>query len=375
MKYLGIIFFLIGAIAFYSVLGSRTLISTAAAQENEKTAEQVYKNIQSFKGIRASELLGAMNFMAGSLGVSCNHCHVPNQFAKDDKPAKQTARIHLQMTRTLNDANFGGKTVINCVSCHRGEIHPASALTIAQALSEAPGENAASPEQLPTVDQILAKYLVAMGGRPKLEKLKTVKMSGTRELKNGDDAASIEPLEIYRKAPNKLLMNFGADGKSSTQAFNGTIGWRRFNGRVSSIGGPDLLGARRDADLFKDIKLREQYVSLKVVGRDKIGGRDVFVIEARFPDTHPAKMFGIERERLYFDAQSGLLVRRYMEYQTPLGVLPEATDYSTYQKVNGLMFPFSIRLSRPPLVVIQKFVEIKINAPIDDAVFEKPVTR
>jgi hypothetical protein len=194
-----------------------------------------------------------------------------------------------------------------------------------------------------------------------------------REMKNGADAPSSEHLEIFRKAPNKLLMNFGA-GEGSTQAFNGTIGWRRFSGRVTSIVGPDLLGARRDADIFKDIKIREQYRSLKVVGIDQIGGRYAFVIEARFPDTHPAKMFGIDSEKLYFDAQSGLLVRRFLEYQTPFGMLPEATDYSNYQKVNGLMFPFSIRLSRPPLVVTQRFVEIKINTPIDDAVFEKPST-
>src|ERR1700752_2858726 len=58
----------------------------------DKPAEQVYKNIQVFKGLPASQLLGAMNFMAGSLGVGCNHCHIVNQFAKDDKPTKQTAR-------------------------------------------------------------------------------------------------------------------------------------------------------------------------------------------------------------------------------------------------------------------------------------------
>ena len=374
MKYLSIVCLIIAPIAVFSLLDTGGLTQPAATQGNEKTAEQVYKNIQLFKGMPASQLLGAMNFMAGSLGVSCDHCHVPNQFAKDDKPAKQTARLHLQMTRTMNDANFGGKTVVNCVTCHRGLIHPASALTIAKNTSEVLSKNSASSAQLPTVDQVLVRYLVAMGGSTKLEKIKTLEIRGTREMKNGGDAPSREQLEIYRKAPNKLLMNFSIDGKDSTQAFNGTIGWRRFNGRVSNIGGPDLLGARRDADIFKDIKFREQYVSLNLVGIDEIGGRNAFVIEARFPDTHPAKMFGIESEKLYFDAQSGLLVRRYMEYPTPLGMLPEATDYTNYQKVNGLMFPFSIRLSRPPLVVTQSFVEIKINTVITDEVFEKPPT-
>ena len=375
MNHFRIISLLLLMIAGLVVLNSHRLIRPAATQANEKTADQVYKNIQSFKGLPASQLLGAMNFMAGSLGVSCNHCHVPNQFAKDDKPAKQTARQHLKMMRAINDADFGGKTVVNCVSCHRGEIRPASALKITSISPWESVKTAASTQQLPTVDQILAKYLSAMGGNQKLEKLQTVTMTGTREMRNGADAPASEQLEIYRKAPNKLFMSFSTAGSSSTQAYNGTIGWRRFNGRVASIGGPDLLGAQRDAEYFKGINIRNQYADLKVIGLDKVDGRDAFVIEAKFPDGHPAKTFGINEERLYFDVQSGLLIRRYMEYQTPLGNLPEATDYTSYQKVNGVMFPFVIRLSRPPLVVSQKFAGIKVNAPIDDAVFEKPVTK
>src|SRR6185369_8402265 len=82
----------------------------------EKTAEQVFKNIQVFKGLPSSQLLGAMNFMAGSLGVACTHCHVPNQFAKDDKSAKQTARQMILMMRKINDDNFGGKLNVNCAT-------------------------------------------------------------------------------------------------------------------------------------------------------------------------------------------------------------------------------------------------------------------
>lgn len=356
-----------------TILTGTKFVKTAESQEKEKTAEQVYRNIQVFKGVPASQLLGAMNFMAGSLGVSCNHCHVPNQFAKDDKPAKQTARLHLQMMRSINDANFGGNTVVNCVSCHRGQTRPASALVLAQDPFPSAGRVSTSSEPLPTVDQILDKYFQAIGGRKKIVKLETLTMKGTRETRNGTDAPSTEQLEIYRKAPNKLLMNFGASGNSSSQAFNGTTGWRKFNGRVSIIGGPDLLGAKRDADLYKDFNFKEQYPKLVVIGKEKIAKGEAFVIEATFAETNPARaMFGITSERLYFDTQSGFLIRRAMEYQTLLGALPEATDYMAYRKINGIMFPFIIRLSRPPLIVTQSFVEIKINKPIDDVIFEMP---
>ncbi len=165
LKLIAILLF-VGCFCGVFLLGGNS--NKLAAQSQEKTAEQAYKNIQVFKGLPASQLLGAMNFMAGSLGVSCNHCHVPNQFAKDDKPAKQIARQHLQMMRAINDANFGGKTVVNCATCHRGETRSASVLTLAQNPFPSADTALKSSESLPTVDQILDKYLQAIGGRKRI---------------------------------------------------------------------------------------------------------------------------------------------------------------------------------------------------------------
>jgi photosynthetic reaction center cytochrome c subunit len=345
--------------------------------QSEKTADQIYKNIQVFKGMPASQLLGAMNFMAGSLGVSCNHCHVQNQFVKDDKPAKQVARQHVLLMRAVNDANFEGRTVVNCVTCHRGEARPASALSIAQSTWQMSTPTIAkSSESLPTVDQVLDRYVQALGGKARIEKLRTLTMRGVRVTTMGMDPPSTEQLEVYRKAPNKLLMTFKTLGNDSTQAFNGTAAWRRNNGRMSAIGGADLLGARRDADFYKDINFREQYPQMIVIGKEKVAGREAYVIAATLPQTSPARMmFGIQAEKLYFDAQTGLLVRRYMEYKTLLGQLPEATDYGDYKRVNGFLFPFNIRLSRPPLTAIQKFTEIKLDAAIDDERFDMPAQK
>src|SRR6266550_102027 len=72
---------------------------TPAAEQ--KTAEQVYKNIQVLNGLPASELDGVMNFMSASLGVGCNHCHT-DQWDSDMKSAKLAARKMIVMTRNLN---------------------------------------------------------------------------------------------------------------------------------------------------------------------------------------------------------------------------------------------------------------------------------
>lgn len=95
--------------------------SAAPQGQGEKSAEEVYKNIQIFKGIPAPRLMGAMNFFARSLGVDCAHCHVPNEFDKDDKPAKQTAR---KMYALVQLAQKTAGNSVSCYMCHRGHAQP-----------------------------------------------------------------------------------------------------------------------------------------------------------------------------------------------------------------------------------------------------------
>jgi hypothetical protein len=89
-----------------------------------QTAEQVYKNIQVMKGVPAPRLMGAMQFFTKSLGVDCNYCHVPNEFERDDKPPKNTARKMLNMVHQINTANFPDNQVVSCWMCHRGNPKP-----------------------------------------------------------------------------------------------------------------------------------------------------------------------------------------------------------------------------------------------------------
>ena len=127
------------------------------------TAEQVYKNIQLFKGMPASELEPTMAFISGSLGVKCNHCHV-NPFSKDDKLTKQTARRMIQMVFDLNKGSFRGEKAVSCFTCHRGSPKPVSVPAVGQNLWQ-PGSTTAKESPLPTVEEVLAKYVQASVAR------------------------------------------------------------------------------------------------------------------------------------------------------------------------------------------------------------------
>jgi hypothetical protein len=348
----------------------------SAQSEQPKTAGQVYKNIQVLKDLPADQLLGTMSFVAGSLGVACNHCHT-NPFDKDEKPTKLRAREMMLMMQKINQDNFKGATVVNCATCHQGRTQPRTTAPLAHVdFNKVLGPAQPAPGPLPAADEILAKYTQALGGKDKVDKLTTLVMKGSRTDINGPNPPQTTKGEIYRKAPNKLMMVQVTPQGSFAQAYNGTIVWRGNQQRAQEVrGAQDVNGARRDAVFTRNIALKEQFSSMNVLRREQIGDKEAYVVEGVFADTALEKtLFGIKRERLYFDTKSGLLIRRALEYDTPLGRLPEQTDFEDYRAVEGVMVPFTIIYSRPPFTNITKFTEITVNTPLEDAKFEMPKT-
>jgi hypothetical protein len=103
-----------------------------AGKENQP-AETVFKNIQLLKGVPAGRLLAVMKIgYSRSLGVTCTHCHVVNEWEKDALAAKQIAREMAGMVRSINNDHLkriknlnSENPLINCTTCHRGQIKPA----------------------------------------------------------------------------------------------------------------------------------------------------------------------------------------------------------------------------------------------------------
>src|SRR5438445_2802690 len=139
-----------------------------------ETAEQVYKNIQVLKGVPADQLIPAMQFIAASLGVQCDFCHLENAFEKDDKETKQTARKMMEMMFAINKDNFDGHREVTCNSCHRGSTDP---MAIPAVMTEEPkmamvepkkpeteadkGATEAKENSGPAADQLFDKYVQA----------------------------------------------------------------------------------------------------------------------------------------------------------------------------------------------------------------------
>ena len=345
----------------------------AATAPQEKTTEQVQKNIKVLNGLPQSQLIPVMNFFSASLGVRCTFCHVNNNgvwaFDSDEKPEKDRAREMITMVLGVNKTTFKGGVEVSCYTCHRGNRNPVSLPPLPLPIpsprpSPAPGAQA-SPTlaTMPSADEIINKYVVAIGGQAAIDKLKTRVMRGNIKTSSGVTLT----YQIEQSAPDRAHEIFMSEQGTMERAVSGNMGWEKNPQGLHDITGQQLADLKMSLQLFRNLKLKEQYTSLRVGGRkEKIGERDVYVITGTTADK--------KRERLFFDAENGLLLRRVSYTETMIGIIPEQTDFEDYRDVEGVKLPFTVRLSAVDAnrVSTRTFTEIKLNVPVDDSKFNKP---
>jgi hypothetical protein len=352
-----------------TLLTPRGVGSTSSAQtpgaSDDKPAGQVFKNIQVLREVPASQLNLAMDFMAASLGVGCDFCHT-SDMSSDEKSTKATTRQMLLMTADINKQSFSGFSVVNCYTCHRGRTEPVSIPELDESILRGESESKkGSLPGLPAADLLIARYEDAIGGLEAIRKVTTCSFAGFERRYLPGDPSSSAAVKIYHKAPDKFLYDSDLPDGPLRRGFDGKSQWDRRGNRVLSAERKDQDPVEREsADFYWYLKLKEAFPTFRVLGREKLANRDVIVAGAASP--------GGAKVKLYFDAASGLLVRRAGQIKTPLGPLPDIVDFEDYRKVNGIAFPFRIKRSRPPAIVVQEFTEIKVNRPIDDSQFSAP---
>jgi photosynthetic reaction center cytochrome c subunit len=228
----------------------------AQSQQGEKTVEQARKNIQVIKGLPDSELVNLMNFVASSLGVRCDHCHVTQGkdlktglknwiWESDDKPTKQTARRMMRMVMSVNATNKADfrDNAVTCFTCHRGQLKPAGLpqMPLARSGHKPAANDAASPgtSTAPSVDQIFTKYVEAVGGNAATTTT-TLVLRGKREASQN----RVWPNEITLATPDKFLVVAKTPQAVVRQIVNGDSGWVLVGTNVRTLG-PQRCGRHK----------------------------------------------------------------------------------------------------------------------------------
>jgi hypothetical protein len=383
------------AIAVVGLIGAGLAAAQTPSPKKPLMAEEVFKNVRALKGIPVDDFMETMGLISAALSFDCSDCHTGAGTDRvdwaADTPRKVIARTMVTMVATINKNNFGGREAVTCWTCHRNRdkplvtpsfetIYGEPTLVTDDVVTPVPGS--------PSADSILDKYIQASGGAQRLARITSIDGKGTSAGFGGFGGGGA--VEIAAKFPDKkatiILFKEETGRGDQIRTYDGATGWVRTPlnvlGEYQLIGG-DLDGARFDAQLAFPGQIKQILTNLKTGPQTTISDLQMSQSQAAVQkDAGPGKTYTADVVQgngprgllvtLYFDRQTGLLLRELRYSETPIGRVPTEIDFSDYRDVDGIKLPFRIAyvwLDGRDSIVLN---EIKTNVPIDEAKFGRP---
>jgi photosynthetic reaction center cytochrome c subunit len=341
------------------------------------------------------DFLGTMGIMAAALQFDCSDCHVAAGTEKvdwaADTPRKQMARRMVTMVATINKNTFGGRQLVTCWTCHRNRDKP----LVTPVMATIYGTPAIEPDDVivqspgaPSAEPILDRYIQAVGGAQRLAGLTSFVGRGTSVSFGGFGGGGA--VEVVAQAPDRraIITIFKEETSRGDQVrtYDGRTGWLRTPLNVLGefqLTGTDLDGARVDAQLSFPGQIKQILTNLRT-------GPPTTITDLPAPSSQSVLQQGAAPEQshvvdvvqgtgprgllvtLYFDRQSGLLLRELRYGSSPIGRIPTQIDFADYRDVNGVRLPFRITfawLDGRDSIVLN---DIRTNVAIDQAKFGRP---
>jgi len=214
-------------------------------------------------------------------------------------------------------------------------------------------QNSAAAEDIPSVEEILERYIDAIGGRAALEKLETRVCIGKAITDLSSREQPIYESHYFKaisKIPNSCYVEEWTDGGNFIEGYDGQTGWAK-----------DRCGMRVDERIGKwrlnwvlnpqfALRIGEYYPDLEINGITRM--RDITVYALESPALH---------RPLFFDTTTGLLVGFGYNYEV-----------HDYREVDGVLYPHRVSESRKGGSTTYVFDEVRHNEPVDDSIFVMP---
>jgi caffeoyl-CoA O-methyltransferase len=206
--------------------------------------------------------------------------------------------------------------------------------------------------KLPTLEQILERYVEAVGGQEVIRKLTTRVCKG-RYIDDRPYAGpkKIIPFETFSKIPDKSLFIMRDPENREKEGFDGNIRWRQDNNGLIRRENRE----RSLMDYFLDpqnaLRIEEYFPEMELRGMMKLRDHEVYVVENSRTSPHYT---------LYFDVESGILIQ--------IGFY----ELHEYKEVDGIRFPFRLEYSRKGGSNTYVFEDVQHNIPIWDERFDMP---
>jgi photosynthetic reaction center cytochrome c subunit len=389
---------LIAAVVVMAVvwlIGSALAAPQAEPPAAKKTSDTVFKNIQVMKGVPLDDFMGTMGIMCAALGFDCSDCHEGAGTEKvdwaADTPKKVRARGMVRMMTAINRDNFSGRQVVTCWTCHHGRDRPSTTPTMEHMYGPASQEMDDVLTQMPgqpAAEQIIDKYIQAIGGADRVAGLKNYVAKGVSVGFGGFGGSGT--VQIFAKFPDRraTLISFPKNpDRRNTRTYNGLEGWLETPLTVLGkyeLTGSELDGARLDAQLAFPAQMKQVLTNLRV-------SMPVAISDLPAPSSQASaevSMVAIGQDRLvnvvqgtgprgmlatlYFDQETGMLLRMVRYGKSPIGRVPTQVDYGDYRDAGGIKMPFRLILAWMDGRDAIQLSEIQTNVQIDTSKFVPP---
>lgn len=298
--------------------------SLALEGQQPKTAGEAFKNVQVLKRAPEDQWFDTMAFIAGSLGVTCDHCHSAKFETDEGNPKKLKAREMMRMVDRINQDQFGGKIVVTCYTCHRGSVKPqGNQIPEAEHWMRA-AEQLSSP---PPAEEILARYRKSING------VKTQSISLSVETYGGKGPATLKSAEMLLDGGNARI----------SESYDKNARMMVRNGNRASIdegkGWHDMNeGETFDAFEAAEVLASDQVGAVESAGAvfmGKIDGRHAYVLPVTSKNG---------RKWLFFDPDTCLLLKQRQLSPSFYGDATVDINYKDYRNYDKAILPTTVEV-------------------------------
>lgn len=326
--------------------------SLLLSAQNPKTAGEAFKNIQVLKRVPADQWFDTMAFIAGSLGVTCDHCHSAEFEADEGNPNKLKAREMMRMVDGINAGRFAGRVVVTCNTCHRGDSKPrANPVPDAEHWMQAAG----SPLSPPAAEEILNRYRRSIAG------IKTQSISMHVETYGGNGPARRKSVEMLLDAGGVRIVEHD-DKIQKTMMRSGQNAWIDLGKGWRAMREGETFDAFEVAEVFAPDQVRKVEPS-GPVSIDRSYGSVTYVLPVSDKNG---------RKWLFFDPDTGVLVRRREFFTSFYGDGSIDVNYKNYRKFGETFLPMKIEVINAggAGLIVRSVVSRRVNVRISQTVFK-----
>lgn len=204
---------------------------------------------------------------------------------------------------------------------------------------------------------IMVSYIEAIGGKDAVDGVKTLLFSAEMTI----EGAPFKPTAIRKSmAPNKSSTEIIVPGMGTMmkEKFDGESGYSEQGGMKNPMSKEDIDDKSSEKVLFPE----SHYTSddIELISLSDIDGKEVYKI----------KVNGSKESFRYYDAISGLLVRVEESQEAQGQSMTSITVHSDYREVNGILIPFSQKVTVGPQILLFDAKEVLINSGVTEEDFK-----